>query len=85
MNGNTRDAELMGQLLTLIATASAIGADALRASSGDHQLLDLWLTNAATGFSQAAVAGPLLAKIELTDEWRRRVEAFLRQTIPSRT
>lgn len=83
MNENTRDSDLIGQLLALIATASAIGADALRASDGDQLLIE-WLTNAATGFSQASVAGPILDRITLTDEWHTKVETFLCQIIPSR-
>lgn len=69
------DRKLVTEMLADIASRAALLADALHESENSHvSIVTGWLTEAATGLGQVAMAPGLLRDVQLAAEWRQRLE-----------
>jgi hypothetical protein len=70
------DVELISALCAKLGTLAAVGADALMEAEQGGPLV-AWLTEAGTGFSQAAVARPVFDGLVLTEGGRAALKRAL--------
>lgn len=81
MTPQITDSELMTKLLTLIAEASALGADALVDAAAPNTsatvTLVRWLADAATSMSIASGSRAILDEVQFSALGRERIAAFL--------